>query len=579
MLNHFKLLIAVSLISSVAVPRAHAQDIRKKAYMDITNIEVTDPATNQRAQYASEVSGLKFILHYNGLQKNRVSVHLLYRFLWPDGSLALLSDMDAYSGETDITVQPQTSRTATLATVPSSANKPFVPGNYSFELWYEGRLIHSTSFELRRKPNEASYLTVDKQEYTFEGVGESQTFQVSTDADTWTVNEYPDWCTILDKGTTGFTVKAASNTSFEMRFGTLQVQAGNFSSTIKLYQRSASNELITGDWRKALQKAMANESREFDHGSYKGEWTNGPHGLGIYLDRDGTVYAGEWENGKRSGFGLLMGAENPNEPLPANCSYFSGYWRDNRQDGVCIGFDRAGCPSFSGGFSEGVRDVELDDELDPNEPLRFEAIKQPDEGFYVGETKGGLPDGYGMLLSPNGDIWFGEWSDGERSTGGQSFAGAKEAATQPSTSRSLRQIASDAQKAMSNLADRVRGVYEEEEEVTDPSKIHQAQDVLNAMPSFQGGDTNTFAQWVSANLVYPQICRRDHITGTVKLQFTVDAKGNVKNVHVITSVHPLLDEEAVRVVKSSPKWSPGLNDGKPVPVTFGFPVVFSLTDE
>ena len=98
--------------------------------------------------------------------------------------------------------------------------------------------------------------------------------------------------------------------------------------------------------------------------------------------------------------------------------------------------------------------------------------------------------------------------------------------------------------------------------------------IVEQKPSFNGGDANEFSKWVNSRLVYPEICKEKGIQGRVTLQFTIRADGSVTNVSVLRGVHPALDKEAVRVVSSSPKWKPGRSQGKPVDVTFTFPVIF-----
>ena len=93
-------------------------------------------------------------------------------------------------------------------------------------------------------------------------------------------------------------------------------------------------------------------------------------------------------------------------------------------------------------------------------------------------------------------------------------------------------------------------------------------------PSFMGGDQNEFAKWVDKNLVYPAIAA--DITGKVTVQFTVEKDGSITNVIILRSLDPALDAEAVRVIESSPKWTPGYNNGHPVRVTYTFPVIFRL---
>lgn len=97
-------------------------------------------------------------------------------------------------------------------------------------------------------------------------------------------------------------------------------------------------------------------------------------------------------------------------------------------------------------------------------------------------------------------------------------------------------------------------------------------------PKFQGGDANTFALWVNSQLVYPEIAEQNGIRGrhVVTLTFTVNADGTVSNVAILRGVDQYLDAEAIRVVSSSPKWTPGRQREKPVKVSYTFPVVFKL---
>lgn len=98
--------------------------------------------------------------------------------------------------------------------------------------------------------------------------------------------------------------------------------------------------------------------------------------------------------------------------------------------------------------------------------------------------------------------------------------------------------------------------------------------LVEEKPSFQGGDSNQFSKWVNQRLVYPEAVKKQGIQGRVTIQFTVQADGSVSNVRVLRGVHPELDNEAVRVVASSPKWKPGKCKDKAVAVTYTFPVIF-----
>jgi TonB family protein len=75
-------------------------------------------------------------------------------------------------------------------------------------------------------------------------------------------------------------------------------------------------------------------------------------------------------------------------------------------------------------------------------------------------------------------------------------------------------------------------------------------------PEFPGGD-NAMALFIQANVVYPEKATEMGITGMVYVQFVVAADGSIELVKVSKSVHPLLDNEAMRVVKLMPTWLPG----------------------
>ena len=100
--------------------------------------------------------------------------------------------------------------------------------------------------------------------------------------------------------------------------------------------------------------------------------------------------------------------------------------------------------------------------------------------------------------------------------------------------------------------------------------------LVEEKPSFMGGDANQFSAWVNKRLVYPEIAKENGVQGRVTLQFTVEKDGSVTKVNVLRGVDPSLDKEAVRVVSMSPKWKPGKQRDRAVPVTYTFPVYFQL---
>lgn len=102
--------------------------------------------------------------------------------------------------------------------------------------------------------------------------------------------------------------------------------------------------------------------------------------------------------------------------------------------------------------------------------------------------------------------------------------------------------------------------------------------LVEVKPSFMGGDANAFSKWVNSQLVYPEEAKNAGTQGRVTLTFTVTETGEVADVRVLRGVDPLLDAEALRVVSSSPDWSPGKVKDSAVSVKYTFPVIFALRD-
>ena len=111
----------------------------------------------------------------------------------------------------------------------------------------------------------------------------------------------------------------------------------------------------------------------------------------------------------------------------------------------------------------------------------------------------------------------------------------------------------------------------EEEEVVE-QEIFQ---IVEEMPSFPGGDQKMM-EFVAKNIKYPQIARETGVQGKVFVNFVVEPDGSVSNVKILRGIGGGCDEEAMRVVKSMPKWKPGKQRGKAVRVSYNLPVNFKL---
>ena len=106
-------------------------------------------------------------------------------------------------------------------------------------------------------------------------------------------------------------------------------------------------------------------------------------------------------------------------------------------------------------------------------------------------------------------------------------------------------------------------------------KNNMVYDVVEVMPQYPGGQI-AMLKYIMENIKYPKQIMEEGIQGRVTVSFIVEKDGRVSNVRLLRSVQPSLDKEAIRVVKSMPKWTPGKQNGKPVRVRFNLPVMFKL---
>lgn len=100
-------------------------------------------------------------------------------------------------------------------------------------------------------------------------------------------------------------------------------------------------------------------------------------------------------------------------------------------------------------------------------------------------------------------------------------------------------------------------------------------DVVEQMPSFPGGQT-ALISWLASNIKYPAISEENGVQGHVVCSFIVERDGSLSDIKVRRSVDPALDKEAIRVLKTMPKWFPGKEKGIAVRVQYTFPVTFKL---
>ena len=100
-------------------------------------------------------------------------------------------------------------------------------------------------------------------------------------------------------------------------------------------------------------------------------------------------------------------------------------------------------------------------------------------------------------------------------------------------------------------------------------------DIVEQQPLFPGGPA-ALLKYLSEHTKYPVVAQENGVQGRVTVQFVVEKDGSISDVHVLRGVDPSLDKEAVRVVKSMPRWTPGKQNGITVRVNYRVPVLFRL---
>ena len=83
-------------------------------------------------------------------------------------------------------------------------------------------------------------------------------------------------------------------------------------------------------------------------------------------------------------------------------------------------------------------------------------------------------------------------------------------------------------------------------------------------------------KWLTKNLQYPKQAQQEKIEGKVLVSFLINTDGSITELKIEKNVHPLLDNEAMRVMRTMPKWRPGMAKGKPCQTKISIPVVFQL---
>lgn len=118
-----------------------------------------------------------------------------------------------------------------------------------------------------------------------------------------------------------------------------------------------------------------------------------------------------------------------------------------------------------------------------------------------------------------------------------------------------------------------------EEEEDEPINLNEEDPetlrIVQELPEYPGGMVE-FMKWLTKNLKYPPTALKDKIQGKVMVSFIVNTDGSISDVKVVQNAHRLLETEALRVIRSMPKWKPGMDHGKICRTMIAIPVVFEI---
>lgn len=108
-----------------------------------------------------------------------------------------------------------------------------------------------------------------------------------------------------------------------------------------------------------------------------------------------------------------------------------------------------------------------------------------------------------------------------------------------------------------------------------PELSERIYDFANPEAEFPGGPSS-MQKWIMDNVRYPQAAIEDSISGKVYIQFVVEKTGNLSTIKIMRSPHEILSNEAIRLIKSMPKWEPGMINGEAVRMRYALPIVFRI---
>ena len=258
---------------------------------------------------------------------------------------------------------------------------------------------------------------------------------------------------------------------------------------------------------------------------------------------DGFRYEGQWPEGEgvwcSNNSGLIIGT-----------------FKNSVPEGRCINW-RPNGERYWGDFHNGRRNG-------------HGTIFRGEDIVVTGDMKNGKQHGCDTVYRKDGSVLIGLYENGKL------YATVAEYDGTPAKLRKVKPEFPDIQLTQQQK-DAYAAVRAHFKEMKAKTRNEKAGNPGEVKPRFMGMEARYFSTWVNGQLKYPREAKKAKAEGCTMLQFEVTTEGTVKNVRILkSSGHYALDNEALRVVRMSPDWNPGTQDGVPKEMTITFPVIFKL---
>ena len=282
-----------------------------------------------------------------------------------------------------------------------------------FQYWYN---ICQTKIEFLTATLEFTPKSLE-----FEAAGGKKGITINTSYKVWDFETLPpqvnDWLTGNQDSQTLLSVTCGENKSLKGRESYVTIKAGNKTEKIIVTQKGKQN--LLPDVVKLLCANLESNPTVTtkSNAKYKGERaTSGQRtGLGGQLSPDGNLFFGKFANGEPVN-GIFIDAEVTLSVKRMTNKFQVGNFEDFQLNGEAKTYDEDGVLSYQGIFYNDAPKGDTYWQENRFPSLKFEILEE-NTGFYIGETKEGLKHGKGIFVLKTGDLWYGDWSNGNKLQG------------------------------------------------------------------------------------------------------------------------------------------------------------------